>query len=163
MNDLSNFGLNSCCQLYMLGAGLVSFVFVFQSVWDLVLKKSKRLNTVKTKKIRESTQFSAFVCVSACICICAWYAYVCVFILCVFVMCIFGCIAWLCMCTYMCVCVMCMCVYACVCTFMYICVPVYVFRYMWWPDILLGFHSLGAIYFIFYYIVSHWPGGRGLG
>lgn len=157
MNDLSNFGLNSCCQLYMLGAGLVSFVFVFQSVWDLVLKKSKRLNTVKTKKIRESTQFSAFVCVSACICICAWYAYVCVYIVCVcYVYIWMYCLAlyvyiYVCVCNvYVCVC---MCVYIHVHLCACICVQIHVVARYFTRVSFLRCHLL---YFLLYSLSLAW-------
>lgn len=121
INDLSNLGLNSCCQLYMLGTGLVSFVFVFQSVWDLVLKKSKRLSTVKKKKknIRESTQFLAFVrCV--CECMCVYMCMICIYIfVCVYIVCVCHVCIWmycLGLYVYICVCNVC----ACICVQMHV-------------------------------------------
>jgi hypothetical protein len=80
-NDLSNGGLNSWCQLYVSGAGLVvclGFVFCFVLFPFLLLfiihvgSSFKRVQkTQHCKEPSENQVNSQLVCVCVCVCVCA--------------------------------------------------------------------------------------------
>ena len=146
-NDLSNGGLNSWCQLYVSGAGLVvclGFVFCFVLFPFLLLfiihvgSSFKRVQkTQHCKEPSENQVNSQLVCVCVCVCVCmhVYVYYMCVHIYvclsCVLVICVYVCVCICVMSIYVCVCMHCVCMFACVHSCTSMCMCLHVFRCMW--------------------------------